>query len=499
MPHSLFIEHHSQGLSFYINGDLQFDTADEFWYHEYLVIPTISLAVQRFPNTELRVLICGGGDGLAAREALRFPQVSQIHLVDYNPEVLDLGKTVFKPYNQGSLDSDRVTIYSQDAFQFIADVAENFYHVIICDFTYPTSPEDTTIYTREWFQQIDRVLISGGTFATNGVSPETRSMGFWCLYQTILSANLKVKPLHLEIPSFCHHDYGVWGFLFGSTVVISRESITTLNLPENLRILTLEKLLQSFIFTDQLARIRYEPLIHTINSNLLFYYLLNPTQNGSPIAETDRTIDFLDFDESCHSHFSAENPIQLESIAELWLKQLDRSPNSAETIPDLDRFIPVQHRYHSPKMTREWLTHLGNLLSEIDLSRLIHQLLERSSEIPPKMARDLKQLSQQLRSGQILSELPPSTAEFITILSVTLLMSNLLTPDAVFAKGFSTVDRHSGGGYTGSYRDGADVTYYYENDYNPHLCSKILGLIFTSIGIVGLLYIYKNSNQSNRE
>ncbi len=81
IPISLFIEHHANGLAFYINGDLQFDTADEALYHEYLVIPAITLAVGRF-TTDLRVLICGGGDGLAARDVLRFPEVRHIDLVD---------------------------------------------------------------------------------------------------------------------------------------------------------------------------------------------------------------------------------------------------------------------------------------------------------------------------------------------------------------------------------------------------------------------------------
>src|SRR4028118_590679 len=105
MPISLFIEQHSNGIAFYINGDLQFDTADEALYHEYLVIPPVDLAQQRFFQTALRVLICGGGDGLAARDVLRFPQVQHIDLVDYNPEVLELAKTVFKPYNNASLES----------------------------------------------------------------------------------------------------------------------------------------------------------------------------------------------------------------------------------------------------------------------------------------------------------------------------------------------------------------------------------------------------------
>jgi spermidine synthase len=68
MPNSLFIEQHDHSIAFYINGDLQFDTADEAIYHEYLVIPAIALAIRRFPQTDLRILICGGGDGLALRD-----------------------------------------------------------------------------------------------------------------------------------------------------------------------------------------------------------------------------------------------------------------------------------------------------------------------------------------------------------------------------------------------------------------------------------------------
>ncbi|MFM6344092.1 MAG: spermine synthase, partial [Dolichospermum sp.] len=62
MAASLFVEQHSDGIAFYINGELQFHSADEAIYHEYLTIPAIALAAKRFPNQLLRVLICGGGD-----------------------------------------------------------------------------------------------------------------------------------------------------------------------------------------------------------------------------------------------------------------------------------------------------------------------------------------------------------------------------------------------------------------------------------------------------
>lgn len=253
MRTSLFIEQHDNGIAFYLNGDLQFDTADEALYHEYLVIPALALASQRFPQTDLRILICGGGDGLAARDVLRFTQVSQIDLVDYNPEVLELGRTVFKPYNAGSLESDRVTVYAQEAFEFVSTLPDSCYHIVICDFTYPTCSEETSIYSWEWFQQINRVLHPTGVLCTNGVSPENRTTGFWCLYQTLLAAGLMAKPLHLAIPSFRRHGYGNWGFFLASPQTVSRSEIETISLPNNLQALTPEQLFQAFVFKSASA------------------------------------------------------------------------------------------------------------------------------------------------------------------------------------------------------------------------------------------------------
>ena len=58
------------GFALYIDGDFQFDTADEALYHEMLALPPLCL-VKKISKTALRVLICGGGDGLALREYSR--------------------------------------------------------------------------------------------------------------------------------------------------------------------------------------------------------------------------------------------------------------------------------------------------------------------------------------------------------------------------------------------------------------------------------------------
>jgi spermidine synthase len=482
MPNSLFIEHHANGLAFYINGDLQFDTADEALYHEYLVIPAISLAVGRFPQSNLRILICGGGDGLAAREVLRFGQVNSIDLVDYDPEVLELAQTVFKPFNQGSLESDRLIVHIQEAFEFVSKIPDNSYHVIICDFTYPTQPEDTSIYSREWFQQLSRVLIPSGIISTNGVSPENSTTGFWCLYQTLLSASLNAKPLQLSLPSFRHHGYGDWGFFLASPVPITRSELECVELPKNLQLLTYHKLFKAFVFQEKIARVRHEVTIHSLNYPQLYYYLLNPINNLEETETLDKEVNFIDIYESSNGLIGQPDFLKLESIAQLWIKTIYQDKTALDNQPDIDKLLPVQHRYHSPKMTREWIGYLRHLLSEIDLSRLLNSLLERGQELPPQMASELKQLAENLRTGKSMPNLPPKTAEFVMMLSVTLLMANLVVPDAVFGKG-----SHSSGSTSYSSVDsGSSVYFNWE--------TKFWGLILTSIGAMWLYNVFTRLN-----
>jgi len=468
-------------LAFYINGDLQFDTADEALYHEYLVIPAISLAVGRFPQTNLRVLICGGGDGLAAREVLRFGQVNSIDLVDYDPEVLELAQTVFKPFNQGSLESDRLIVHIQEAFEFVSKIPDNSYHVIICDFTYPTHPEDTSIYSREWFQQLSRVLIPSGIISTNGVSPENSTTGFWCLYQTLLSAELKAKPLQLSIPSFRHHDYGNWGFLLASPVAITRSDLEAIEVVDDLKFLTRNELYQAFLFQERIAKLRHDVTIHTLDCPQLFYYLLNPLDDLNELDNTDKEVDFIDIVESSNGLIKMRDSLKLESMAQIWVEAIYHKTDS-DNHPDINKLLPVQHRYHSPKMTQEWLAYLKHLLSEIDLSRLLNSLLERGQELPPQIASELKQLADNLQNGKSLPNLPPKTAEFVMMLSVTLLMANLVMPDAVFGKG-----SYSSGSTTSSSVDSGSSVYF-------NWQTKFWGLIVTSIGSMWLYNIFTRSN-----
>jgi spermidine synthase len=139
-------------------------------------------------------------------------------------------------------------------------------------------------------------------------------------------------------------------------------------------------------------------------------------------------------------------------------------------------------------MTKEWLAYLKQLLSEIDLPRLLNSLLERSQELPPQIASDLKQLAKKLYRGEPLSNLPPKTAEFVMMLSVTLLMANLVMPDAVFGKGGCSSESSEYSSGNSNCSSGESI---YASDVN--WLSKLWGLGFTTAGVMWLINIFTRS------
>jgi spermidine synthase len=72
-------------LRLHLNNNLQFSSRDEYRYHEALVHPGLAT----LPAAR-RVLVLGGGDGLALREILKYPQIESVTLVDLDPAMTRL-------------------------------------------------------------------------------------------------------------------------------------------------------------------------------------------------------------------------------------------------------------------------------------------------------------------------------------------------------------------------------------------------------------------------
>lgn len=187
----------------YIDGNIQFSSRDEYRYHEYLVHPLLAI-----PGKRENVLILGGGDGLAAREVLKYDDVKNIHLVDIDPEMLRLAKElpILKRLNKNSMQSEKLTSFGEDAFSFI-NRPGMLYDRVIIDMPDPHNEAINKLYSREFYTMIQRRMSPEGILVTQSSSPFYTRRVFWCIENTLEEVFGKTMSYHTALPSF-----GIWGF-----------------------------------------------------------------------------------------------------------------------------------------------------------------------------------------------------------------------------------------------------------------------------------------------
>ncbi len=229
----------------YLNGNLQFASADEYRYHEALVYPALSSCPE--PR---RVLVLGGGDGLAVRELLKDERVETITLVELDPAVTDLFRDHphLNRLNEKALQSNRVEILNADAFVWLEHTDRQF-DLAIIDFPDPSNYSVGKLYTDFFYRTLSARLSPDGVAAIQCTSPMFARRSFWCIIATIESAGLAVEPYHAFVPSF-----GEWGF-----ALVSKKPLTgPLDLPPGLRFLDAAVAESLFLFPRDMARLPTE-------------------------------------------------------------------------------------------------------------------------------------------------------------------------------------------------------------------------------------------------
>lgn len=193
----------NEDVRLFIDGNLQFSSRDEYRYHEPLVHLPMALAAG-----QERVLVLGGGDGLAARELLKYPALKRIDLVDLDPEMTRLGQThaVFLRLNQHALLDERVHIYNQDAYKFV-EQSSALYDVVIIDLPDPNNASLGKLYSVEFYRMLKKRLAAGGVVVSQSSSPYYAPKAFWCIHRSMEAVFGPVLPYTVQVPSF-----GQWGF-----------------------------------------------------------------------------------------------------------------------------------------------------------------------------------------------------------------------------------------------------------------------------------------------
>ena len=244
-------------LRLFLSSHLQFSSRDEYRYHEALVHPGLAA----MPGAR-RVLILGGGDGLAAREVLRYPAVESVTLVDLDPEMTRLFSThpLLVQLNQGALTAPRLRVINADAFPWLEQTEETFDFAVV-DFPDPTNFSLGKLYTTAFYRLLARRLSVRGMAAVQSTSPLFARRSYWCIVETLKQAGFQAHPYHAYVPSF-----GEWGFVLGSLAPFRPPA----RLPPGLRFLTPAALPQLFEFPSDMARVEVEP--NRLNDQVLVRY-----------------------------------------------------------------------------------------------------------------------------------------------------------------------------------------------------------------------------------
>ncbi|MGZ6029516.1 MAG: polyamine aminopropyltransferase [Myxococcaceae bacterium] len=246
------------GFQLFLNGNLQFASADEARYHEALVHPAMSLA----PGAR-RVLVLGGGDGLAVRELLKHRSVEEIQLVDLDPAMTRLARSfpLLRELNRDSLDSPRVQVTNEDAYTWLAGDHGRFDAAIV-DFPDPNNFALGKLYTTHFYRMLRRALAPGAPVAIQGTSPLMARNSYWCVAQTPEAAGFAVRGYHAAVPSF-----GEWGFLLARDAPFEVPASLP---PLELRFLNDAALAAMFVFPADMARVPTE--VNRLDNQILVQY-----------------------------------------------------------------------------------------------------------------------------------------------------------------------------------------------------------------------------------
>ncbi|MEV6940709.1 polyamine aminopropyltransferase [Streptomyces sp. NPDC051172] len=175
-------------LALFLDGRLRVGS-DELRYHEALVHPAMN-------GRHARVLILGGGDGLAAREVLRHTGVQRVDVVELDAGVVRLARRdpALSKLNRHAYGDPRVRVTTADAFRWLRTAPTSTYDVVISDLPDPGITASTKLYSQEFYGLARRALAPGGRLVVHAGPFATRQRVFWTVVATLRAAGLHTAP-----------------------------------------------------------------------------------------------------------------------------------------------------------------------------------------------------------------------------------------------------------------------------------------------------------------
>lgn len=262
--------------NFYINGRLQFSSLDEHIYHEFLVHPAMQASARHD-----KVLIIGGGDGLALREVQKW-QPKEVTLIDLDPNLVQLFKqpeqflppnlvSKIKRLTQDSFNQPGVEVINDDAFIAIDKLlsAKKTYDTIIIDLPDPSHPDLNKLYSVNFYYRLQHLLSGDGVIVVQSTSPFHAKKAFISIAKTLQEAGYITEQYHQNVPSF-----GEWGWTIaskrGQTVSKRLENYQEIEVATQW--LSLPLLKGSFVFNKGFYDTKESIKVNYLGSNVLYQY-----------------------------------------------------------------------------------------------------------------------------------------------------------------------------------------------------------------------------------
>lgn len=148
------------GKTLHLDRRFQFWAAAEAVYHEHLA----HVPIQLFRRVPEEVLILGGGDGLLAKEFLKYgDRVRRVVNVELDPAMVRLAKEEpwLRRLNGDAFHDPTVEVVTADAFAFVRAHPRR-YDAVYIDFPFPYSYDTAKLYSAEFFRNVAALLRPGG-------------------------------------------------------------------------------------------------------------------------------------------------------------------------------------------------------------------------------------------------------------------------------------------------------------------------------------------------
>ncbi|KAL6212247.1 hypothetical protein ACLB2K_017468 [Fragaria x ananassa] len=197
-----------------IDGKMQSAEVDEFIYHECLIHP----ALLSHPKPK-NVFIMGGGEGSAAREALKHKLLEKVVMCDIDQEVVDFCRRHLT-VNKEAFAHNKLNLVINDAKAELDKSCEKF-DIIVGDLADPVEGGPCyQLYTKSFYEKVLKPKLNhGGIFVTQAgpAGIFTHKEVFTSIFNTIKQVFKYVVVYAAHVPSFAD----TWGWVMASDELFS--------------------------------------------------------------------------------------------------------------------------------------------------------------------------------------------------------------------------------------------------------------------------------------